>query len=205
MKYKNFFPFLIFLLPISSLRPLAETAAPIIFSDPAYSQPNHNFSAGETIYVKVVAGNGEKQKVLRLLNDGKQEITRYIFNQSGNVYTINFSAPEKEGIYYIDVRIEGEGSSFASQQNINIGSDSQSGYAVSSAESKVVAGKEELSFPRPSFSPAVKIEFTSKPLSQPPVSLPSSSAAAVPDAGMSFFQRLIEWFKHIIPVFDKFF
>lgn len=132
----------------------------IIFSDPAYSQPTHNFSPGQRVYIKVEAFGGEKGKTLRLLDSSKNEIQRLTLNQSGNVFTTSFTAPETSGIYYIDIKIEGEGSSFASQENINVGKGCTSCSVSSEAESVA---------PSPTSSPTLT-QTPTLPPERPPAS-----------------------------------
>lgn len=96
----------------------------IIFSDSSYTQSTHNFSAGQTVYLRIEnSGCGCTQKILRVLDNNKNEISQLTFDRAGAspyVFTASFSAPATEGIYYVDIKIEGSGSSYANQQNINV-------------------------------------------------------------------------------------
>jgi len=84
-----------------------------------------------------LGSGGDKEKTLKLLDSEKKEVLRQDFEISGGMYSASFIAPNKEGVYYLDIKIDnGQGSVFTSQQNINIGE--VTGEAVSSsAESKV--------------------------------------------------------------------
>lgn len=94
---------------------------PQISSDSSFSKITNNFSAGQKIYVMArVLGDGSKQKILRLLDSEKKELGKYIFNQSGDLFSVDLKAPGKEGTYYLDIKIEGDGSSFSYQGNINV-------------------------------------------------------------------------------------
>lgn len=96
-----------------------------IFSDAQFSQPAHNFNPGQTVYVRVEeTGSGDRQKLLRLLDNDKNEILHQDLLRSGNgpyIYTLSFLTPNQSGIYYVDIKIESTGSSFASQENITVG------------------------------------------------------------------------------------
>jgi len=121
---------------------LGKTA--IIFSDSSYSQSTHNFLPGQTVYVRVEnVGNGDKQKRLLLLDSSKKEISAITLNQSGSgpyLFTSSFKAPDKPGIYYVDIKIDsGSGSVYSSQQNINIG-ELQAQVSVSSEARSEVKG-----------------------------------------------------------------
>jgi len=111
-----------------------------IFSDGEFKIPAHNFSAGKKIYVHlIISGSGEEEKVIRLLDAGKNEIDRVSPNQEGNnpyTYTATFIAPAKDGTYYIDAKIkDGEGFTFAGQQNISVSSQAESRVSVSEENS----------------------------------------------------------------------
>ena len=116
--------FALLLLPINVIPKNVLPKTQIIFSDSNYSQPTHDFSAGQTVYVKIeTSGCGCSQKTLRVLDNSKNEVSLYQLNRSGEgpyVFTASFSAPNTEGIYYVDIKIEGSGSSYANQQNINV-------------------------------------------------------------------------------------
>ncbi len=116
--------------------------ASVIFSDSSYSKPTHNFSPGQTVYIRIEnVGNGDKQKTLLLLDSLKKEISAFTLAQSGSgsyVFTTSFKAPDSPGIYYVDIKIDsGSGSVYSSQQNINVGEQQGSTSVVSEAKSEV--------------------------------------------------------------------
>lgn len=100
------------------------TGSEHIFNDSNFSQATHNFNPGQMVYVKVeTSSTGDQQKILRLLDDGKNEIAQYIFNRSGDgqfTYTISFNAPNTPGIYYVDIKIQSDSNNVAIQENINV-------------------------------------------------------------------------------------
>ena len=109
-----------------------------VSSSAGFETQERDFQAGERVYVRLPLGSGgDKEKTLKLLDSEKKEVLRQDFEISGGMYSASFIAPNKEGVYYLDIKIDnGQGSVFTSQQNINIGE--VTGEAVSSsAESKV--------------------------------------------------------------------
>lgn len=142
-----------------------------IFSDPAFTQPTHNFSPGQTVYVKVEApGSGDQEKTLRLLDHDKKEVLRLALTQSGSgpyIFTASFAAPSTPGVYYVDIKIRnGQGSVFSSQENINVGKNHVSGPVSSEAESTVYSEEEATPTIPPTSSPTP----TPIPERPPPVS-----------------------------------
>jgi len=112
------------LLPINIIPKNVLPKTQIIFSDTNYSQPTNDFSVGQTVYLKIEnSGCGCSQKILRVLDNNKNEISQLTLDRAGDgpyVFTASFSAPATEEIYYVDIKIEGSGSSYANQQNINV-------------------------------------------------------------------------------------
>jgi len=142
-----------------------------IFSDPAYTKPTHNFSPGQTVYIKVeVPGGGEQEKILRLLDYDKREIKRLTLAHSGSgpyIFTTSFAAPATPGIYYVDIKIKGGGSSFASQENINVGKGCATCSVSSEVEESIIQTEKHL----PTISLAPNPTLTSTPtlhLKKPP-------------------------------------
>lgn len=108
-----------------------------VSSSAGFETQERDFQAGQRIYVRLQSSSsGDKEKTLKLLDSEKKEVLRLDFEVSGGMYSASFIAPSKGGVYYLDIRIDsGQGSVFASQQNINIGE--ASGSVASSAESRV--------------------------------------------------------------------
>jgi len=110
-----------------------------VSSSAGFETQERDFYAGERVYVRLQSSSsGDKEKTLKLLDSEKKEVLRLDFEVSGGMYSASFIAPNKGGVYYLDIRIDsGQGSVFAGQQNINIG-EVAGGAAVSSvAESRV--------------------------------------------------------------------
>ncbi len=108
-----------------------------VSSSAGFETQERDFSAGQRIYVRLQSSSsGDKEKTLKLLDSEKKEVLRLDFEVSGGMYSASFIAPNKGGVYYLDIRIDsGQGSVFAGQQNINIGE--ATGSVASSVESRV--------------------------------------------------------------------
>lgn len=160
-----------------------------IFSDPAFTQPSNNFSAGQMIYLKIESPvNGDREKSLRILDSEKRETYRLSLNQSGNIFTASFVAPSVPGVYYIDIKIEDAGGSkFASQENINVGEGSGQVEVSAEAESVVVQG----SLMPPTFEPVASPQPTVE--ADQPVNLKPSE-----ETPPSFMAQIIEFFSKFI-------
>lgn len=152
-----------------------------IFSDPGYTQPTHNFSLGQMVYIRVESMvSGEKEKTLRVLDSEKREIQKSSLNQKGNIFTTSFAASSISGVYYVDVKIEDSGGSkFASQENINVG-QGQGPTTVSSEAESVVVKDEQTSL-------TVSPTATPQPEAGPPLV----------EAHQSLVTRLINFFKRL--------
>lgn len=127
----------------------------VIFSDSSYSKPTHNFSSGQTVYIRVEnVGNGDKKKKILLLDSAKKEISTITLSQSGSgpyLFTTSFKAPNEAGIYYVDIKIDsGSGSVYSSQQNINVGEQQGSVRGTST-----ITGQQITPTPKPSARPTV--------------------------------------------------
>lgn len=177
-----------------------------IFSDPAYSQSTNNFSSGQMVYVRVeTAGAGERKNELQVLDAEKEIIQAMSMNKSGAgpyVYTASFRAPEASGVYYVDIKIEGEGSSFASQKNINV--DGGGGASSVSSVAKSIVGQE----------PQVEIFSPSPPTPTPTpksqIEVEEGGPAGItksypPEENRSFFNRLNSFQLGFIEFFRKIF
>lgn len=172
-----------------------------VFSDPDFQNPTHNFSPGQMVYIKIEhSGNGEKQRLLKLLDKDKKEVALFTLNRSGNdpfIYTTSFKAPDGPGVYYVDIKIEGGGSSFASQENINIGENEGSSSVISEVKSGVTdtlvpSRKPSLTI-KPKISPTPSIEIPSSTPPVPKTEIDYSFVARIINFLKSFLVRLTNW------------
>ena len=115
-------------LPVISI--VASAVASTFFTSPDanFASQTTQFSTNQTVYLKLESGSsGEKAKVFRLLDSNKNEIGQYSLSLQSEdkgkyVFTSTFKAPGRDGIYYIDIKLDdGKGSTFAGQKNINVG------------------------------------------------------------------------------------
>lgn len=107
------------------------------YSDNNYQTKTTNFSSGQIVYLQVKTNiDGTTKKTVDLLDSSKGKVLTFELNKSSNnpyIYTQSFVAPDKEGIYYLDIEIRsGESSVYKAQQNINVGASSGSVKAESS-------------------------------------------------------------------------
>lgn len=126
-------------------------AAGHTFSDSGYSISTNKFSVNQIVYVRVEASSTNSEKILRLLDANKNQIKQIEMSQNNNIYTASFNAPVGDGVYYVDIRIsDGNGSVFASQENINVGSGGSSAYSsvntsINSSENRVEVNSGDVS------------------------------------------------------------
>lgn len=150
-----------------------------IFSDSNYTESTNKFSPGQKIYVRVEGSfRADKEKNLKLLNAAKEEILKIVLDQNGNLFTTSLNAPSNPGTYYLDIRIEGEGSSFNAQQNLTIGEGQ-------------VSGSVE-------FSPQVLI-------SPSPILPPPFSGLVTPLEKINFVGRITEFVRNLLVNLTGFF
>lgn len=115
------------------------------FSNNNYQTRTTNFSPGQTIYLQVKTNiDGTTKKTIDLLDSNKNKLNSYELNKSSSnpfIYTQSFPAPDKEGIYYLDIEIRsGETSVYKAQQNINVGQTSGNVKVESNVEATANTG-----------------------------------------------------------------
>lgn len=143
-----------------------------VASDSNYSTQTTNFSAGQTIYVRVTANNeGTDKHQLNLRDNQYNLITSYNLSKNGSKFTASFPTPSSEGYYSLEARIESSGSVSTSVKTIKVGKPQNSNVKVSVSESTSgtsqspqaeVAGSEdedqtEGTSPSPEFSPQTEV------------------------------------------------
>ncbi len=133
----SFVSFLLFFLLSNNVFAIEIKNKVQVSSSSGFETQERDFLGGQRVYVRLQSSSsGDKEKTLKLLDGEKKEVLRLDFEVSGGMYSASFIAPNKEGVYYLDIRIDsGQGSVFAGQQNINIGE--VTGSVASSAESRV--------------------------------------------------------------------
>ena len=170
------------------------------FSDSSFSQPTHNFSSGQTVYLRLeTSGSGDQEKTLRLLDSAKKELRKIILDQSGQgpfVFTATFLAPNDPGVYYLDIKINsGQGFSLAVQENINIGAQDSQVTVTTEAEAVVESSTPEDG------------DEVKEPIFSPTPSSPPKSDVSLPEPKNppSLIESLVIWVEKIIDRFFGFF
>ena len=107
-----------------------------IASDSNFSSQTINFSAGQTIYVRVNANNeGTDKHQLNLRNNQYNLIQSYNLNKEGFKYTASLPAPSSEVYYSLEAQIVSAGSNNTSVKTIKVGQPQNANVKVSVNES----------------------------------------------------------------------
>jgi hypothetical protein len=121
-----------------------------IATDSNFSNQTLNFSAGQTIYVRVTANNsGDSKSVLNLHDNLYNLLKTYQLskiNTSPYQFTTNFPAPSSSGNYSLEARVETDGSVTSIVHTIEVtgsGSDQSKDSEVNvKIENKVNTGNQ---------------------------------------------------------------
>ena len=93
-----------------------------VASDSNFSSQTTNFSAGQTIYVRVNANNeGTDKHQLNLRDNQYNLIQSYNLNKEGSKFTASLSAPSSPGYYSLEAQITSAGANSTSVKTIKIG------------------------------------------------------------------------------------
>src|SRR3990167_7149997 len=107
-----------------------------VASDSNFSSQTINFSAGQTVYVRVTANNdGTDKRQLNLRNNQYNLIQSYNLNKEGFKYTASLPAPASEGYYSLEAQIVSAGSNNTSVKTIKVGDPQNANVKVSVNES----------------------------------------------------------------------
>lgn len=169
-----------------------------IAADAQSQQQTNQFSPGQTVWVQVTnSGGGATKKQLRVLDAQKNPVRTLDLEKSGSgpyVYSVSFDAPSNPGTYYLDIKIEGGGSSFASQQNITVGEGSGETSVSSAAESVVNTGSVRDKDSAPTAGEAGKIRLPVEPTVAPE----ESFYPTVPSQPKSFWQQIVDFYRNFL-------
>ncbi|GEM_PF-5728272 len=88
-----------------------------------FSNNVRDFSAGQTIYVKVEANSsGETKRELNLRSNNYDLIKSYNLNKVGeSSFSLNFPAPNTEGMYSLEAKVQSPGKNSTSVKTIKVG------------------------------------------------------------------------------------
>ena len=107
-----------------------------VASDSNFSSQTINFSAGQTIYVRVNANNeGTDKHQLNLRDNQYNLIQSYNLNKEGSKFTTSLAAPSSEGYYSLEAQITSSGSNNTSVKTIKVGQPQNANVKVSVNES----------------------------------------------------------------------
>jgi len=97
---------------------------PITFSDTDYQNPTTKFNNNSDLYLKFSSSaNGSEFQEAWLLNSNKEKIQPILLTRTGNgpyIYEGTINLPYKNGLYYLSIKLQGKGNSFAFEQNIDV-------------------------------------------------------------------------------------
>lgn len=96
-----------------------------------FSNDVRDFSAGQTIYVKMEANSsGETKRELNLRSNNYDLIKSYNLNKVGeSSFSLSFPAPNTEGMYSLEAKVQSPGKNSTSVKTIKVG-NSNSGVNV---------------------------------------------------------------------------
>src|SRR3989344_4992705 len=107
-----------------------------VASDSNFFSQTINFSAGQTIYVRVTANNeGTDKRQLNLRDNQYNLIKSYTLAKDGSKFTISLPAPSSEGYYSLEAQIVSAGSKNTSVKTIKVGKPQNANVKVSVNES----------------------------------------------------------------------
>src|SRR3990167_10172710 len=107
-----------------------------VASDSNFSSQTTNFSAGQTVYVRVTAANeGTDKRQLNLRDNQYNLIKSYTLAKDGSKFTASLPAPSSEGYYSLEAQIVSAGSNSTSVKTIKVGKPQNSNVKVSVNES----------------------------------------------------------------------
>lgn len=126
-----------------------------VASDSNFSSQTTNFSAGQTIFVRVNANNeGSDKHVLNLRDNQYNLLSSYNLNKGGSKFTGSLSAPSPSGYYSLEAQITSAGSNSTSVKTIKVGdggnsnvkvmvNENSSGQNAQSPKAEVKGNKDE--------------------------------------------------------------
>ena len=121
----------VFILGLSASVQAGDTSLEVA-SDSNFSSQTTNFSAGQTIYVRVNANNeGTDKHQLNLRDNQYNLISTYNLNKEGSKFTASLGAPSSEGYYSLEAQIVSAGSNNTSAKTIKVGKPQNANVKIS--------------------------------------------------------------------------
>lgn len=184
-----------------SLSPSVQAADLTVSPNSDFSNPTTNFSAGQTIYVKISAdSDGSKKHEVHLKDNQSNTINTYNMESAGgNQFRGSLSAPQNSGYYSLEARIESEGSVTSSTKTIKVGETNNSNSNVKvhvnvNTSGQNILGNSKTSSPSPIPSPTSDASPTPD---QEESTEPSPSPDESQPIQKSFFEKVFSFFDRL--------
>jgi len=122
----------IFLLSFAIFKSAFAKSSLEVATDPSFSSQTLNFSPGQTIYVRTLAGNDGRDKHLLNLRDNQYNFLQSydLARTSDNQFSTSLTAPQVEGYYSLEVQIESGSNVATSVKTIKVGSPASANVKV---------------------------------------------------------------------------
>lgn len=107
------------------------------YSDEGFEKEEANFAPGQRVYLKIKTDAPDKAEAeITLLDENKAKLKTISVERRGQDFVGKFSAPPRQGVYYVHVEIKGEGFSFSAEQNINVSGNTSAVFGKSDSKEK---------------------------------------------------------------------
>ena len=203
-------PIFILSLFFPSYKIFASTQALEIATDSNFSSITTEFSAGQTIYVRIGADNDGSDKHLLNLRDNQYNfLTSYNLNKDNdNQFSTSLAAPQNEGYYSLEAQIESAGSKTTAVKTIKVGSPTNANVKVNVKSE--VSGQSVKIDHKSSQSPTISTPKVSPPTTgkevneesgffdNPDIDFGQERAVTQTESSQSFTGQLGQFFKKIL-------
>lgn len=164
-----------------------------ITKDPSFTNKTNEFSAGQTVYVRVTSEvSGSTKRELNLRDNSYNLVTTYgLSSIGGNQYTASFSAPNNAGIYSLEARLESDGSVVNLVQTIEVEGNSTNSSVSVKIDNKVNTGTQE----DEGSGEEVLMEISEE--ASPSVEASPSSQAVKENFWVSIWKGIVEFFRGV--------
>ena len=185
---------------------VADNSDLIISKNPNFSKETEEFTAGETIHVKVTANSsGTKKHDLNLRDNQYNLLETYSLEYLGdNTFRGQLPSPQSSGYYSLEARVESEDSVSTSVKTIKVGEPTSTSVNVN--VSSKTGGQRVLgqTNPTPSPSPIISPGPSDETSPTPPTETPPQSTDGQVDISKSFFDKIRDFFEKIFRSIWKF-
>ena len=173
-----------------------------IATDSNFSSQTDNFAAGQTIYVKVNANSdGSEKRQLNVRDNNYNLLQSFTLDYlGGNEFKKTITAPQNEGYYSLEARIEAEGSVSTSVETIKVGEPQNASINInvnSKSGGQTTLGNKTTPAPSPSPNPSPSASTLTE-------STPQVSESTLVDDKKGIFQQIKEFFEKLFKNIWKF-